>query len=78
MDMYNTQANSAMNHNTPSHATAQKKNSLRRIVSTHWGIALVCALIAAAIGVSALHTSHVESRASEVPEVESVSVLPLD
>lgn len=80
MDMYNTQAEQAVSNNAEKHADIEKKSTLRRFVATHWGVALVCGLIAAAIGVSALHTGHVESRAMEVPEaeVESVSVLPLN
>ncbi len=80
MDMYNAQTAQAVNNHAETHPVSENRSALRRFAASHWGIALICGLIAAAICVSALHTGHAESRAMEVPEaeVESVSVLPLN
>ena len=79
MDMYSANNNSAMNQ-ADHHKNAPKKHSLRSLISAHWGVALVGALIAVAIGVSSMNAGSVESRAMEVPEVaaETVSELPLN
>lgn len=55
------------------------KGILDRIFSTNWGLAVICGLVAIGICVAALHSSHAESRAEEVPVAgveTSVSELP--
>ena len=79
MDMYNKQSKQTMNPASEQYNTVENKGIAHRILATNWGLAVIGALVALAIGVSMLHGGYVESQASQVPEaeIETVSVTPI-
>ncbi len=75
MDMQKT--NNEMIAEPTAQARKADKSIAHRIFNTNWGLAVIGGLVALGIGVSMLHGGYVESHAEEIPEVETVAVLPI-
>ncbi len=74
MDMQKVN-NEMMAENT-AHSHKDSKSISHRIFATNWGLAVIGGLVALGIGISMLHGGYVESHAEEIPEAETVAVLP--
>ena len=75
MDMQKT--NNEMMAENSIHAKKASEGLIHRVFTTNWGLAVIGGLVALGIGVSMLHGGYVESHAEQVPEAETVAVLPV-
>lgn len=77
MDMYNKPSES-LNVSLERSPSPHRPQSIRHLISKNWSLIVISGLIALAIGVGALHQGYVESVAQPVPEVETISEMPLN
>lgn len=77
MDMYNKPAEN-LSVSLTSNTASRRPHTIRHLISKNWGLIVISGLIALAIGVGALHQGHVNSIAQPVPEVETISEMPLN